>query len=872
MNFDHMFRTIHGYEPFPWQAEAAHRLTSGEKFNAVNVPTASGKTSMIDAAVFAAAHGGARRIAFIIDRRVVVDEAYNRAQRIANALSEPALDEFNQRIGPIQVVRLRGGVHGDDDWVLYPERVTVLVSTVDQIGSRLLHRGYGVSTRMAPLHAGFVGNDALYIVDEAHISTPFIQTVQASCRYGANVRMITMTATPTETDVDEIRLSKEDTSHPVLKKRLKSSKKARLLNSSDAEKDFVKIAAAEAQNLVKDSRVIGVVVNRVDSARRIQKALIKQRHRAELLTGRIRPYDRDQLMARLFPEIRAGRNRTDGEPIFIVATQTVEVGADIDFDSLITEAAPLDSLRQRFGRLDRMGEIRTANAVIIYRDPKRDKKGSPVPDPIYGMAIHHTWEWLKQVAQDGVIDFGITELEKIIKKKGQPPPSEPAQAPALLPPHIRLLSQTGPDAPRIDISAWLHGAGNRASDVSIIWRSDLPIEDPSSWNDIVKLQPPLTRESLEIPLYAAQSWLLGLRQQYVTDIEGANYLVSVPRSQLVETLPVLRWRGPDDIALVSPRDIQTGDTLIVPSLFGGCDDYGWNPNSKNPVTDVAEYCRLDRGKYLVIRLVPNLTNWLGSKEKQISEAVTEVIAAETELVPEFGVDKDRVQFAHSTLRSLLAEIKHPFIDAFKGKFEIERYPMGIVLRGRIIDEVNATLHSGARVELQRHLEGVTRKIELIADGHHQLERLKTAAKLHDKGKAEHRFQVMLYGNPIDAAAGPLLAKSGMRKLSEIYAAYAQADIPKGFRHELASLSLSNETDRLVRYLVGSHHGFGRPWFPPCADPDAHGVEVATLGSGWIEAFSALKAELGPWTLAEMELLLRASDARQSIAEQEEFLA
>ena len=121
MSFERFFHAVHGCDPFPWQQEAARRLVNGETLAAVNVPTASGKTALIDAAIYAAAHGGARRIAFIIDRRVVVDEAFLRAERIAEALQEdrnPVLRTLAERLGPIQVVRLRGGVHGDDDWLL----------------------------------------------------------------------------------------------------------------------------------------------------------------------------------------------------------------------------------------------------------------------------------------------------------------------------------------------------------------------------------------------------------------------------------------------------------------------------------------------------------------------------------------------------------------------------------------------------------------------------------------------------------------------------------------------------------------------------------------------------------------------------------
>ena len=127
---------------------------------------------------------------------------------------------------------------------------------------------------------------------------------------------------------------------------------------------------------------------------------------------------------------------------------------------------------------------------------------------------------------------------------------------------------------------------------------------------------------------------------------------------------------------------------------------------------------------------------------------------------------------------------------------------------------------------------------------------------------------MLYGDPIAAAAGPALAKSGMRRLADLRAAHAQSGLPKGFRHELVSLAFLAETDPLVRYLVATHHGYGRPWFPSCADPNTPGIEHILLGGGWADLFAMLREEYGPWRLAEMELLVRAADARQSMAEQE----
>jgi len=870
MTFEEMFSAIHGYAPFPWQSEAARLLVAGEPISAVNVPTASGKTAMIDAALYAVAHGGPRRIAFVIDRRVVVDEAYDRTQRINEALkTEDSLADFATRLGSIQVVRLRGGVHGDDDWVLYPDKVTVIISTVDQVGSRLLHRGYGVSSRMAPVHAGFIGNEALYIVDEAHLSIPFVETVNSARRYGADVRLITMTATPVAEADGTVDLSAEDRAHPILIKRLKARKLARLVNSSDKEAQFVKDAVSEAQTLAESARVIGIVVNRVNTARRIRQTLAKLKFNAELLTGRIRPYDRDRLMKRLFPDIRAGRVRGEGAPVFLVATQTIEVGADIDFDALITEAASLDALRQRFGRLDRLGELGNTQGAILYRSDL-DKKGKIQPDPIYGMTIHSTWKWLQKVSAKGCVDFGIDAMEKQMKRV-EAPKTELKQAPALLPAHIGLLAQTGPEAPYIDVSPWLHGAQSGSADVSLVWRADLYPDNHHQWVETVRLRPPLGREALEMPIYAVRAWLQGLREQEVTDLEGIGQFVFARRES---GKPILLWRGSDDCEVVYPNDIRPGDTVILPTDYGGCDEYGWAPKSEALVKDIADFCSLERQKDHVVRLVTGLTGWLGDAEKTAKEAVLEVVASETEVDPVLGIDQNRVKNAHAELRRIIADIQHPLVEVFRGRFEIERHPKGVVLRGRIIDEVNASLYSGVAIELDLHLKGVARLADGLAHEHPEQERIVRAAWRHDLGKADPHFQNMLHGNSLAAAAGPLLAKSGLRKLSQMLAAYAESGLPKGFRHELASLSPSLpqgelESDILVRYLIATHHGYGRPWFPPCAYIDDTVANMARLGSGWVQAFAALVERYGPWFLAGMELLLRASDARQSRIEREE---
>ena len=185
-HFSTFFRAVHGYEPFPWQALLAKRVAeTGCWPKLLDLPTAAGKTAAIDIAVFhlacEAERGAFRkaplRILFVVDRRIVVDAATERTLKIAKALHQPGNEvvaEIGRRLSllsgdrerPLDVVRLRGGAPRERDWARSPAQPLVAVTTVDQVGSRLLFRGYGVSPRMWPVHAGLVGADALWLLDE----------------------------------------------------------------------------------------------------------------------------------------------------------------------------------------------------------------------------------------------------------------------------------------------------------------------------------------------------------------------------------------------------------------------------------------------------------------------------------------------------------------------------------------------------------------------------------------------------------------------------------------------------------------------------------------------------------------------------------
>lgn len=200
--FPTLFHALWGYDPFPWQAILAERLAVGVWPAALDLPTGSGKTACLEIALYALAaqadrptaeRTAPRRVWFVVDRRIVVDEAFARAERIAhklaNATSGPlkaVADRLRDVAGterPVAVARLRGGVFRDDGWARLPSQPAIITSTVDQLGSRLLFRGYGHGVLAAPIYAGLAANDSLILLDEAHCSVPFLETLRAIERF-----------------------------------------------------------------------------------------------------------------------------------------------------------------------------------------------------------------------------------------------------------------------------------------------------------------------------------------------------------------------------------------------------------------------------------------------------------------------------------------------------------------------------------------------------------------------------------------------------------------------------------------------------------------------------------------------------------------
>ncbi len=971
-DFHDFFCGIHDQAPFPWQqALVDHLAERGRWPDVLDLPTGTGKTAAMDVAIFHLAlcadkpgrdllRRAALRIALVVDRRLVVDDALDRASKISKKLrhslcagtqGHEVVKEVASRLcrlagddaPPLIVQRLRGGAPLEDDWARTPTQPTILCSTVDQIGSRLLFRGYGVSDRMKPIHAGLLGTDSLILLDEAHLSEPFRQTLTAAqCTGGAGVRMALLSATPGEEAKRPFELSLADRAHPILRKRLEARKPAVLKvvrgTSAAVAEAFAKAARTMADRLREKGvspHAVGVVVNRVALARSVFDALKDDdTNDATLMIGRSRDVDRDRIAKKLDPFRTGAKDRPQAQPLFIVATQCLEVGVDLDLDGLVTQAASLDALRQRFGRLNRAGRPFSAEGTILACPEDIAKRAT---DPVYGDRIHKTWEKLQDLAKDGPVDFGVEALPKRLNAAGIDPntlAAERSNAPVIMPAYLDLWSQTSPrPAADPDIGLFLHGAERTTAGVSIVWRGDISQDDLKSERgdgikELLRLVPPRASEAVDVPLWAARAWLRQSRRDSVP----LDAMSDAPeREREDETLglaanrkdgrPAFRWAGADNAHTgpVRPDELWPGDMLIVPVEYGGCDRYGWNPDSGSPVEDVADdAAKPFWGRRCAVRIARGLVQddilWSRTSEiLQDEDDAIDVIDRLLDILPSTDVAKLEKEEGHRRALWALRDglealqcakkgynIRFPYDErGEKGAIIVAKHgvkgthTLDVFAPATESDDMSHT--SGEPVSLEDHSWQVAcyakrfaQTLDLDASIASDLE---LAAYLHDAGKADPRFQIMLSGGDSwNRPEGPPLAKSG-RSWSP--SAGERAGLPEGWRHEALSVRMATAHPRfkdardpaLVLWLIGSHHGLGRPFFgffdpepdrgqlPSCLgvkewriaaeSPGPQSLAFEFRGADWPSLFEDLKRCYGIWGLAHMEAILRLADHRAS---------
>jgi CRISPR-associated endonuclease/helicase Cas3 len=903
--FASLFKALTGNHPYPWQEKLFGLFLSGTIPADIDLPTGSGKTSIIPIWLLALAEQVAqnsrgislpRRLVWVVNRRVVVDQATDEAQEIRKRIGDrgghPSLEFVRASLRKLSLERpdselvaistLRGEKEDNREWSDDPSRPAIIVGTIDMIGSRLLFSGYGNGMYWRANHAGLLGHDALIVNDEAHLTPAFatlLKSIECAQENTLKVfRTLQLSATHTQSGDRWPDSLDDDRTNERFRKTFEAVKhlQIHILPAGKQEAKLIQLAIEPGP-----MRTI-IFVRQPEKARKLAAELadkVGSKERVLTLTGTMRGFERDAMIEhdvfRAFskPEIPK-------EPCFLIATAAGEVGINISADRLITDLDTVDHLLQRFGRLNRFGETAGQAHMLVSETEEKDEDNKPV------------LEFLRNklpVTQDGRIDISPMALFGL-----DLPAAACSQPPLQASLHdwlVETWSQTslGSHPMRPQVEPWLHGKQNEYPETYIAWREDVRyLVDESIGDDqredVLDKYPVLAHEKLQEP---TRSLLDKLQKLF----ESEDRAVKVLRCKSDGSVDVLDLReigrAPSTFDGVRKAVAKIAYCqLILPigcgRLENGMFSPEWAPEVKSVSAlaseaepedsiryDVSGFQTVRREKgleYIEARSCFLATRLVGTNEwsfKRLGYFSGKKYPSQT--LDLFGgsirnfAKENGWQFPPLKVEpecEVDAEAQPSALLYFRRAREQEYAPSTLFLKDHLSDVGRIARELGQQLELEPHL----------------LQVLELAGTLHDIGKGELIWQ---------AAARNINQQGGLVRgaaVAKPIAAMRGRDLG-GFRHELASvrhaseelekLNVSADLRDLILHLIASHHGHGRPCFQEKAYDRNQLRNSAALALEAAQRFGRLQEHYGAWGLAYLETILRAADGLASKNAQEQ---
>lgn len=916
--FDAGFNALTGYPTLSWQRRLFFEyMFRGEIPSALDIPTGLGKTSVMVIWLLALARQAIqgsvrlpRRLIYVVDRRTVVDQATDVAEKLRACLKDAHVDGPTAQIrdalaslgidpddgaSPLAISTLRGERADNREWQADPARPAIIIGTVDMIGSRLLFSGYGVSRRMRPFHAGLLGQDSLLIHDEAHLSSAFAElTRDIACRQreqGAPRPLIVMELSATQRDQDGDRiftLTETEKIEPVVAWRLNARKCLQFVHAADDESGAVAKLIDCALNYKDQRKRVLIYVRRPSDAKAIAAKLASavSEERVALLTGTIRGHERDKLTKKKpFAGFYANPDRPPPEATeYLVATSAGEVGIDIDADHMICDLSTLDSMIQRLGRVNRLGG-REANVHVLELPRKERKREGESESGLEGRlaAVKEALASLPKL--DEGHNASPEALRALAKRTDAFAPK-----PRIVPLTDILIDNWSltrveelPGRPLPE--RWLHGVEKSSEpDLYVAWRAE--VNEIIAWDKNNKRVVEARRGVLKL-LYdkyriLARERLRGPLHEVKTELERIAKRTKKQAGDDPLKAVLLPVRG-DPIsgslsALLEDDDRLANATIVLPPEAGGLDERGMLDGAADTEVsihyDVADVftanttevlaTTIERSRALLQRIEED-GRWSGQWLGQRNEGTELLLSDATSF-------KRAVSAATRRAEDLVQKELLIFEDE-------EGEPVKAIMlfaKPKSAETAEDNPASAARERLlENHLSDVSKVAELIiarlislADCNAEARRIADAvvlaAQKHDLGKNRDPWQADI-GHPRPRKGGTdwkPLAKSGRQAfVSRLSGTY---------RHEFGSLReatadeiITKHPERdLILHLIAAHHGWARPHFKPdqwdIAD-DVSEKENAAIANETTRRFARLQRRFGPWGLAWLEALMRAAD-------------
>jgi CRISPR-associated endonuclease/helicase Cas3 len=853
--FASVFEKLTGNPPFPWQEDIYRDWFSQRRIpTRCNLGTGLGKTSVIAVWLIALAlHGNLpRRLVYVVNRRTVVDQTTDEVTKLRkNLLEKPELQELRNAIAklcagrgeePLAISTLRGQFADNREWSTDPSRPAVIVGTVDMIGSRLLFSGYGVGFKARPLHAGFLGQDALIVHDEAHLEPAFqtllerLEKEQRHCNEFRYFHVMELTATTrggngeNEEPCKRFELTEKEKHPPevvpeptqdeppihIVWRRLKATKQLELTAVQD-EKGVAARIAAIAKEYADSGTAVLVFLRTLEAVNAVRQEIEKTTRPVVPLTGTMRGKERDGLVE--LPDFqRFRKDAAPGETVYLICTSAGEVGIDISADHMVCDLSTFESMSQRFGRVNRYGMRRDSRITVVY---------PTTFDPDHKLASYRqaTLRLLQRLSGDaspkalGDLAASLTDQER-----------DTVFAPAPEIPHatnilfdawaLTSIRKAMPGRPPVE--PYLHGIAEwQPPETHVAWRQE--VEEITG--NLLALHPP--EELLDdYPLLPHEL----LRDRSDRVFKQIDLLAKKNPNQPAWLIDARGEVEATTLDRLTAKEQIEGKTLLLPPKVGGLSRNGMLDASSDDAEDVADALLDKDGKVRRQRI------W----DEEIAPPHLRIIRT-----IDTRPDSDNSDEPEKYQRRFWHWFDQPLEG---GRTSNERVFWDV----HVNDVIARAKEIVARLDLPKDIA----------------EAIVLAAVLHDHGKKRGRFQLSL-GNR--NYPDQIWAKSKNR---------VAALLPETFRHEFASTldaladpgfsKLSPQMQDLVLHLIAAHHGRARPHFTPdeALDPERLQSDAESLTFETPRRFARLQLQYGRWGLAYLESILRAADWAASAGETE----
>ena len=217
------------------------------------------------------------------------------------------------------------------------------------------------------------------ILDEIHTYSDMVQSivlkmVEVMNHIGCRIHVGTATMPSVlEQAILQILGGRENVQYVELPEDVSDSFNRHIVHKADS---FIELLPVIRQAVDEEQKIL-IVCNRVAHAQEIFKQIDELYPDTDkmLIHSRFKRKDRN----RLEKELKEVYNASPHACV-VVSTQVVEVSLDISFDVMITEAAPIDALIQRFGRINRKRNADTIGKykpVYVIAPPEEDSECLP---------------------------------------------------------------------------------------------------------------------------------------------------------------------------------------------------------------------------------------------------------------------------------------------------------------------------------------------------------------------------------------------------------------------------------------------------------------------------------------------------------------